>query len=160
MAADLEHIEFVRDRAWQVFSEVSMRLSFMRNTKIKNELHLAPAEYEALTTLYLAEDGSMRMGVLADNMCFSPSRLSYVISGLIERNLVEKSISAKDGRGYIAQITDDGRRIWEQANAMERDLFRQHFLSLLSIADQEELSRIFAPLEEHLPALRDINHRF
>lgn len=148
----------VRDCAWQVFSEVSLRLSFMRNTKIKHYLELAPAEYEALMTLYWAEGGSLRMGALAESMCFSPSRLSYVISGLNERNLVKKVHSEKDGRGYVAEITAEGRALWERANEMERELFRRYFMSLISEEDQDEISRIFATFVEHLPALRDVHH--
>lgn len=149
----------LRSTAWMVFSEVTMRLSFLRNTKLKNCLGLGPAEYEALTALAAADDGCLRMGILADTLCYSPSRLSYVISGLIERGLVEKKSSKSDGRGFVAQITQAGRDLWYEANQMERVLFVKYFFSLLSEEDQIAFARMMAPLEEHLPALRDINHR-
>lgn len=150
----------LRNTAWMVFSEVTMRLSFLRNTKLKHRLGLAPAEYEALTALAVADDGSLRMGVLADTLCYSPSRLSYVVTGLIDRKLVAKETSKSDGRGFVACITPAGRELWLEANQMERELFRKHFFSYLSETDQAEFARMMAPLEAHLPALRDINHRF
>ncbi|MCS4484277.1 MarR family transcriptional regulator [Gleimia sp. 6138-11-ORH1] len=149
-----------RDTAWTVFTEVTMRLAFLRNTKIKNRLNLAPAEYEALFVLYVAENGSLRMGTLADSLCFSPSRLSYVITGLIERGLVEKSISKRDGRGYVATITAAGRKLWEEANQMERDLFNEYFFNVLSKGDQERFAAMLAPFKTELPTLREVHHRY
>lgn len=152
--------ELFRDPAWTVFSEVTMRLSFLRNTKLKNRLGLAPAEYEALFVLYVSDNGSLRMGALADSLCFSPSRLSYVVTGLIDRGLVEKSISKRDGRGFVATITSAGRKLWEEANEMERELFRKYFFSMLSEEDQERFVSMLAPFEKQLPTLREIHHRY
>jgi DNA-binding MarR family transcriptional regulator len=58
--------------------------------------------------LSVAPGRALRMSELAARSSSSPSRLSHTISRLEDRGWVRRVRSSEDGRGQVAELTDEG----------------------------------------------------
>lgn len=73
------------------------------------------AAYEALRLLAFSRSGSLPMGKMGERLMVHPASVTNVIGRLEQRGLVTRSTSPHDRRIVLAQITDDGRTMVEEA---------------------------------------------
>ncbi|QFG69598.1 MarR family winged helix-turn-helix transcriptional regulator [Ornithinimicrobium pratense] len=76
---------------------------------LKEDSELSMQDYETLVHLTEAEDGRLRISVLADTMHWERSRLSHHLRRMVGRGLIAKEECAFDGRGAFVSITEQGR---------------------------------------------------
>lgn len=69
---------------------------------------LALAEYEILVRLSEADDWSLRMSQLADDVHQTRSRLTHTVSRMEQAGLVLRQSAPEDRRGVLAQLTQKG----------------------------------------------------
>ena len=79
-----------RSLAWRVFFEASTRLQGLLEAQLKAGANLSLSDYNILLMLYESPQQKMRMGELAERLGFIPSRLTYLVSGLIKEGWVDK----------------------------------------------------------------------
>ena len=118
--------------AWQNFLDAALRLYATLNRSIVDEHHLTLNDVRLLDVLAGSPGGSARMGDLADELMSLPSRVTRQIHRLESQHLVQRSSSPDDGRGVLAAITDDGRRVLTSAMETYSQGVRDHFLTKLS----------------------------
>ena len=70
----------------------------------------------------------MRMSRLAEELSFSPSRLSHAVKRLEDKEWVVRDSTIEDGRGRSARLTEEGRRILEEAWPEYAKLIKKLFL--------------------------------
>ncbi|GAA3193129.1 MarR family transcriptional regulator [Actinocorallia longicatena] len=75
------------------------------------------AAFEAMRLLAFSRTGSLPMGKMGQRLMVHPASVTNVISRLEKRGLVTRTPSPADRRVVLAQITDDGRRVIEEATA-------------------------------------------
>ncbi|WP_436527691.1 MarR family winged helix-turn-helix transcriptional regulator [Actinoplanes sp. HUAS TT8] len=124
---------------WRTFIESSWAL----HTKLEDELRAATGlsmnDYHVLVALAEAPGRRIRMGELASRMVFSPSRVTYQISSMIKRGLVEKESCPDDKRGFEAVLTEKGLTALREAAPAHLETVRESFIDHL---DDEELAVI------------------
>lgn len=92
------------------------------------------ARYEALVLLRFSSSGALPLKVIGSRLMVHPTSVTNTIVRLASADLVERRPNPRDGRGVLAAITDDGRRV---AEAATKDLMAADFgLTMLDEADR------------------------
>ncbi|MGY5766165.1 MarR family winged helix-turn-helix transcriptional regulator [Brachybacterium sp. DNPG3] len=133
-------------QAWRQFLYATTLLTENLSAALEadSEIDLTLGEYEILVRLSEADDGSIRMSDLADQVVHSRSRLTHTITRMEKRGIVERVRCASDGRGRQAQLTAAGRALLEQAAPTHVRSVRDHLLDVVGHEDLLELGRILA----------------
>lgn len=96
--------------------------------------------FEALTLLEFSRDGRLAMTKLSDRLMVHPTSVTHIVKKLAEQGFVERIPNPDDGRGTLAAITDQGRRVVAGATAaLVADGFA---LDDLSAQERDELYRL------------------
>lgn len=105
------------------------------------------ARFEVLRLLAFSREGALPLGKIGARLQVHPASVTSAIDRLERQGFVVRVPHPTDGRAILAEITEDGRRVVDQAT---RDLNEQAFTQLgLPDEDLTELVRI----------LREMRHR-
>lgn len=91
-------------------AELTFRLLAGCNEKedrLTKQYGLKPAEFRCLKQIHSNENVNNKE--VAKRMHLSPSRLTRIIDGLVEKGFVQKEIEPKDRRNMRVSLTDKGR---------------------------------------------------
>jgi DNA-binding MarR family transcriptional regulator len=140
------------DRAGEIWAETwgpasAMRVatSVMRVQQILLALYdevlrphgLTFARYEALVLLRFSSSGALPLKVIGSRLMVHPTSVTNTIVRLAAAGLVERRPNPRDGRGVLAAITDEGRRV---AEAATKDLLAADFgLAVLTERERAEM---------------------
>lgn len=105
-------------------------------------------DYTALRTLAGAPQQRMRMTELARATDYTPSGLTRLIGRLEEAGWVERYPCPDDGRGSVAMLTEEGRRVFTRARRTHLAGVREHFLNHCT---DDELATLVNVWERLLP---------
>ncbi|MBX6169814.1 MAG: MarR family transcriptional regulator [Thermobispora bispora] len=142
-------------RAWRAHL-AAHRLLFLQLDRELQGTGLSLNDYEILVYLSESPGRRMRMSELADATIQSRSRLSHQISRMEAAGLVTRQDCEDDRRGTFAVLTDHG---WETIQRVAPDhvaSVRRHFIDLMTPEQVSALEQIYAPIIEHLQAVRDV----
>jgi DNA-binding MarR family transcriptional regulator len=132
-------------RTWGPASAMRVATSVMRVQQIliaRYDEVLRPhgltfARYEALVLLRFSRSGALPLKVIGSRLMVHPTSVTNTIARLAAAGLVERRPNPRDGRGVLAAITDEGRRV---AEAATKDLLAADFgLAALDEADREAM---------------------
>jgi DNA-binding MarR family transcriptional regulator len=102
------------------------------------------SRYETLVLLTHASAGSLPLSKIGERLQVHATSVTNVIDRLEAAGLVRREPNPRDGRGTLAVITEDGRRVAAEAT---RILNKEHFgLGALGSADLREVFAIFRSL--------------
>jgi DNA-binding MarR family transcriptional regulator len=104
---------------------------------------ISPSHARALSVL--VRNGAMRLSDLADHLRIAPRSATEVVDVLQQRGLAERRADPDDRRATLVDLTAAGEQAWDAihtARVAEAD----RFFGRLSVADQQELSRILRVL--------------
>ena len=82
------------------------------------------ARYEALVLLSFSRTGALPLRIIGERLMVHPTSVTNIISRLDGQKLVTRRPNPADGRGTLAEITDEGRAVAERAT---RDLMAAEF---------------------------------
>jgi DNA-binding MarR family transcriptional regulator len=95
------------------------------------------ARYEALVLLRFSRSGALPLKVIGSRLMVHPTSVTNTIARLDAAGLVSRRPNPRDGRGVLAAITDEGRRV---AEAATKDLMAADFgLAMLSEPERADL---------------------
>lgn len=141
------------DEAWRGFRRILTLLPPAIERDLRRDTGLSAADYEVLSNLSEQADNSYRLRDLADRLRWSRSRLSHQLTRMEQRGLIERRGTISDGRGAIAQLTDDGLATIERAAPGHVKSVRTNFLDHLTATELSTIAaiadRITEPLEHH-----------
>jgi DNA-binding MarR family transcriptional regulator len=80
------------------------------------------ARYEVLVLLTFSRSGELPLKVIGSRLMVHPTSVTNAIDRLVAAGYVRRRPNPDDGRGVLAGITDDGRRVVEQATTALTDL--------------------------------------
>jgi DNA-binding MarR family transcriptional regulator len=104
------------------------------------------ARYEALVLLTFSRRGSLPLGKMGERLQVHPTSITSIIDRLESSGLVVRRPHPRDGRAVLAEITEAGRAVVEEATA---DLTSAHFgLRALDQAQLDRLSALLRPVRE------------
>lgn len=82
------------------------------------------ARYEALVLLTFSRRGALPLSVIGERLMVHPTSVTNIISRLERQAMVIRRPNPADGRGRLAEITEQGRAVVERAT---RDLMAAEF---------------------------------
>ncbi|MFF2553358.1 MarR family winged helix-turn-helix transcriptional regulator [Nocardia sp. NPDC058058] len=120
------------------------RLMADLNRQLQRDSALSFADYRILVKLSEAPGRSLRMSDLADGVLSSRSRLTHQIRRLEAQQMVRRTACEDDGRGVLAQLTDEGMRRLRLAAPGHVAAVRRYFIDLLT---PQQLTALAAAME-------------
>jgi len=129
--------------AWRGLLRVHAGMTKTLDAELMRAHRLPLSSYEVL--LYLADspEGRLRMSELADSVLLSRSGLTRLVDRLERDGLLRRERCEEDQRGWFAEITDEGRELFERARATHLDGVRERFLSRLTSDEQRSLAALW-----------------
>jgi DNA-binding MarR family transcriptional regulator len=95
-------------RTWRKLASIMLQLPAALDAELQRDADLTHFAYFVLAMLSEAPGRALRMSALAARSSSSPSRLSHTVARLEARGLVRRRRAFEDGRGQIAELTDEG----------------------------------------------------
>jgi len=118
--------------AWRGMLRAHAELVRELDAELAREHDMPLSSYEVLLFLNDSEDGRMRMSELADSALLSRSGLTRLVDRLERQGLLTRERCESDARGWFAEITPEGRRVFGAARKTHLDGVRRAFLSHFS----------------------------
>lgn len=125
--------------AWGGLLRVHSALMKTFDAELEAEFGIATSEFEVLAMLAHHPAGRMRMAELAGSVLLSASGMSRLVERLQRRGLVTRETDASDRRGALAVVTDAGRELAAEAEAVHWASVRERFLSHFTGEEQDLL---------------------
>ncbi|MFE3191740.1 MarR family winged helix-turn-helix transcriptional regulator [Nocardia sp. NPDC059240] len=143
-AAEAKWLTPEQQRAWRAYMDGSQRLMTDLNRQLQRDADLSFADYRILVKLSEAPGRSLRMSDLADGVLSSRSRLTHQIRRMEAQQMVRRIACEDDGRGVLAQLTDEGLRRLRAAAPGHVAAVRRFFVDLLT---PQQLAAVAAALD-------------
>jgi len=116
------------------------------DAELARKHNLPLSSYEVLLFLADARSGRMRMAELAESVLLSRSGLTRLVDRLEREGLLKRERCESDARGYFAEITPKGRRLFDAARGTHLDGVRARFLSRFSRDELRVLGALWQKL--------------
>jgi DNA-binding MarR family transcriptional regulator len=134
-------------QAWRGMLRAHAALTRELDAELTREHGLPLSSYEVLLFLADSEAGRMRMSELADSVLLSRSGLTRLVDRLERQGLLKRERCESDARGLFAEITPEGRRVFDAARQTHLDGVRRLFLSRFSRDELRTLGSLWAKLD-------------
>ena len=99
-------------------------------------------EYDVLFTLSLAENRTLRIRELNENVLLTQPSISRLVDRLAARGLVTKLTDPNDGRGTLVALTDTGFDLFRDAAHIHGRSIASRMSTALSPDELTELARL------------------
>ncbi|WP_425577572.1 MarR family winged helix-turn-helix transcriptional regulator [Nocardia callitridis] len=127
-----------------------LRLNTALNRQLQRDSDLSLAEYRILVLLSEAQGHALRMSELADGVLSSRSRLTHQIRRLEAQHMVRRNSCLEDGRGVMAELTEEGLRRLRSAAPGHVEAVHRAFVDLLTPTELEVLSTAFDRIDKQV----------
>lgn len=101
------------------------------------------SRYEALVLLTFSQRGSLPLSKIGERLQVHATSVTNVVDRLEAAGLVRREPNPRDGRGTLAVITDEGRRVADEAT----EVLNQARFGLNALSNPE-LQQLFAVLRD------------
>lgn len=118
--------------------------------ELRADHDISLTEYEILVRLSEREGHRMRMAQLADSLAHSRSRVTHTVGRMERQGLVRRISSPEDGRGVLAEMTEDGMATLVQAAPLHVRGVREHLVDLADPGDFGACGRVMNAVADHL----------
>ena len=133
--------------AWGGLLRTHARLIRELDAELQASHDLGLVDYDVLIHLARAPDRMLRMSELAEAVVLTRSGLTRLVDRLERRGLVERRRCPRDARGFLAALTDEGLRRFQEARPAHVEGVRRLFLDRLVPDELEQLAAIWERLE-------------
>jgi DNA-binding MarR family transcriptional regulator len=132
--------------AWRGMLRAHAELVRELEAELAREHDMPLSSYEVLLFLNDSDEGRMRMSDLADSVLLSRSGLTRLVDRLERQRLLKRERCESDARGWFAEITPEGRRVFAEARKTHLDGVRRMFLSHFSRDELRTLGGLWQKL--------------
>ena len=139
-----------RAAAWELYFTTTARLTERIEAALKCQSGLSMPEYSVLLMTDRAGEAGIRPSVLAHKVVFSRSRLTHTMKRLESRDLISRRPCQGDGRGGLVFLTDAGKRLFDEAAIVQRDVIRRLFLNEITLEEIDMLTGLFSRVSERI----------
>ena len=139
-----------RAAAWELYFTTTARLTERIEAALKCQASLSMPEYSVLLMTDSAGEAGIRPSVLAHKVVFSRSRLTHTMKRLESRGLISRRPCQGDGRGGLVFLTDAGKRLFDEAALVQRDVIRRLFLNDITPEEIDMLTGLFSRVSERI----------
>lgn len=117
---------------WRAWLTAITLLPERFSRELQEEFGLTMADYDILVRLSESEEHALRMSELAQKTLVSRSRLTHQVDRLERAGLVTRRVCEADGRGLVAQMTDEGWQLLQRAAHSHVTSVREHLVDVLT----------------------------
>ena len=142
--------ERIRSDAWRQYFETSQMLLNKLEQLLRKDTALRLADYDVCQLLYHAKDRRLRLGDIAHEMVFSPSRLNYQVGVLCEKGILRRIEDTTDGRAAFAELTSHGVQVFLEAQEIHKRHVGDMFNGLVSLEEAETVESVFTRVRKVL----------
>jgi DNA-binding MarR family transcriptional regulator len=144
------------DERWPAGAAMATATSIMRAQQIVlarvddalHELGLTFARYEVLVLLSFSRRGALPLGKMGERLMIHPTSVTNLVDRLELAGLVRRMQHPDDRRTTLAELTDEGRTLVEQATKRVTDV---HFgLDGLEERELDQLTTLVRKLRRHV----------
>jgi len=146
----MARLDDAETRAWRAYLATHTQILPTLDAELAREMGLNLSQYEVLLWLNDAEDHSLRMSELAAKVVLSPSGLTRAVDQLERRGFVERRVSDRDRRAYLATLTRAGKTQLRRASNTHIRGIRQHFTGRLSERQLIQLASLLEQISEEV----------
>jgi DNA-binding MarR family transcriptional regulator len=139
-----------QQRSWRAYLVGTTLLTDQLDRELREAHHLSLQEYEILVRLSESDGNRCRMAVLADSLSHSRSRVTHTVARMEAVGLVARVSCAGDGRGVEAVLTDEGRRVLEEAAPTHVAGVRRLLVDVVDERDLQAVGRVFSAVADGL----------
>ena len=139
-----------RAAAWELYFTTTARLTERIEAALKCQSGLSMPEYSVLLMTDRAGEAGIRPSVLAHKVVFSRSRLTHTMKRLESRGLISRRPCQGDGRGGLVCLTDTGKRLFDEAAIVQRDVIRRLFLNEITPEEIDMLTGLFSRVSDRI----------
>ena len=139
-----------RAAAWELYFTTTARLTERIEAALKYQSGLSMPEYSVLLMTDRAGEAGIRPSVLAHKVVFSRSRLTHTMKRLESRDLISRRPCQGDGRGGLVFLTDAGKRLFDEAAIVQRDVIRRLFLNEITPEEIDMLTGLFSRVSDRI----------
>ena len=143
-------------RTWKRLTSATAALFQALDQELRSDTGVSLDDFAVLRPLWAAPETPLRMSELADQLSFSPSRLSHAIKRMEEKGWVRRESSSDDGRVRLVRLTPAGLDVFHRAWPGHAQMIRALFLDQLDDHEREVLERGFSKIRR---AARDRGDR-
>jgi DNA-binding MarR family transcriptional regulator len=143
-----ELLDEVELAAWRGMLRAHAELTRELDAELARDRDMPLSSYEVLLYLNDSDGGRMRMSELADSVLLSRSGLTRLVDRLEREGLLKRERCESDARGLFAEITPEGRRLFDAARQTHLDGVRRLFLGNFSRAELRTLGSLWQRLDE------------
>lgn len=137
-------------RTWRTYIEASLLLETHLEADLRSATGMPLAEFNMLLLLSEAPNCRMRVGLLAERMVFSPSRLTYQVKSMEQRGLVLRQTSTNDRRIHEVVLTAVGLEKFREAGRHHSATVQALFDGIVTDEDLEVLESVFSRLRRRV----------
>lgn len=138
--------------AWKPFVEAATSLLAAVDADLMASHGLTHLDYGILVDLSEAPEQRRRMTDLAARFGVDPSVITYRVTRLEERDIVERIPSPTDGRVIHAHLTSAGAELLRAAAPSHLRTARREFVDHLTDSDLRALARALRKIRAHQTA--------
>ena len=139
---------------WEPYVLSTLNLFAAIDAELKRDFDIIHLDYGVLNQL-VSNPGGVRMSDLAVMFGVDPSVITYRVSRMERRGLVERVSVPSDGRGVLAVVTAEGKALMEDAAPKHVATVRDQFLAHVDRGDLPVLTRAFERIRANQAKGRD-----
>jgi DNA-binding MarR family transcriptional regulator len=144
----MENTDDLRMQAWRSVLRSHARVTRAVDAELQAGIGLPFRWYDLLVRLSRSPTSSLRMSELASAILMSPSGATRLVDQLVAKGLVSRRKDPSDARGYLAELTKEGRAMLRKSTAVYEQAIHRHFAEHLS---EHQLQTIIEALESLAP---------
>ncbi|MFI7114582.1 MarR family winged helix-turn-helix transcriptional regulator [Nonomuraea sp. NPDC050227] len=137
-------------RAWSGFLETASLLQRLIDVQLRTSGGVTQVQYEILHRLNESSGKRLCMSALAEQMVSSRSGLTYQVSQLEKRGLVQRTADPADERGVLAVLTDEGGKVLAESAPGHVRTVREGLLEALTADQVARLADVMDITRAHL----------
>ena len=136
--------------SWRAFLSGTTRLFERLEGDLREQCGLSLPEYEILVRLSDAPARRLRMAELAESLAHSRSRVTHTVARLERHGAVTRTACPTDGRGVVAELSDEGWELLVAAAPVHVAGVRAYLVDLADPDDFAAVGRVFAAAADRL----------
>lgn len=126
------------------------RLLLVRVENALKSKGLPPLDwYDVLLELHREKSIGLRQYEIAEKILLNKHNLSRLLDRLEKNHLVERHACAKDRRGKLIKITDEGKKLLKQVWPVYSQSIQENFAAKLDADELVELDRVLSKVLSH-----------
>jgi DNA-binding MarR family transcriptional regulator len=142
--------------AWASYQRMRVRLGEELYRELSQKTGLSEADFDILSFLTETSVESVRAIALRCGLHWEKSRLSHQLKRMEARGLVTREECVEDNRGTVIRVTEEGRRLADEARAYYDQALQRYVFDVLTPEQLEALGLI---ADTVLAQLEELHHR-